>query len=297
MKKSARRIGWFDAINALVFIAVAFCCLFPFYFIFINTISDPMAITRGEVVFLPRGVQFENYVNLLRDSKIGGAVAVSVARTVVGTAITLCLTTFFGYLCSKPQMFLHKFVYRFVIVTMYFSAGLIPWYITMKMLGLKDNFLLYVLPGGVAPFYLILVKTYIEQLPAALEESAIVDGAGILRIFVSIVWPLSMPIIATIAIFTSVGQWNTFTDNLFLVSKPQLTTLQMLLYQYMKQVETIATSIRTGGLASVSQTGYSITPTAVRMTISMIVVFPILLVYPIMQRYFVKGIMVGAIKG
>ena len=181
---------------------------------------------------------------------------------------------------------------------MYFNAGIIPWYITMKNMGLKDNFLIYILPGAIAPFYIILIKTYIEQLPQSLEEAAFLDGAGFIQIYFRIILPLSKPILATVIVFCSVGQWNSFQDNLFLVHEAKLQTLQMLLYRYINQVEAMAAMIRTSGMgAAAIQSGYQITPTAVRMTISMIVVFPILLVYPFMQRYFIKGIMIGAVKG
>jgi putative aldouronate transport system permease protein len=288
----------FDGVNYVVFALLSFACFFPFYYIFINTISDPLEVTRGNVIFLPRGVHFQNYTNILRDPAIFQAVLVSVGRTVIGTVVTVFSSAYFGYLLTKKELPLRAPMYKFVVVTMFFHAGLIPWFLTMRLLGLGNNFLLYILPTAIVPFYLVLFKTYVEQsIPDSLQESALMDGAGHFVIFVRIVFPLATPIVATLAVFTSVGQWNMFQDTLFLIRDRRLYTLQMLLYQYMRQVEAIAGAIRQSGLRAATGTTYYITPTAVRMTISMVVVFPILIVYPVLQRYFVKGIMVGAIKG
>lgn len=296
MKKDKRNLT-FDIVNYIIFTLITLACVFPFYYIFILTISNPQEITKGNVILIPKGIQFYNYINILKDPKILHATIISVLRTVVGTIITVFCSSFLAYILTKNELPLRRAMYRFVVITMYFNAGLIPWYITMKKLGLNDNFLLYILPGAVVPFYLILYKTYIEQLHPAIEESAIIDGAGYFTIFTKVIFPLSTPIVATIAVFTAVGQWNTFTDTLFLVRDQRLMTLQMLLYLYMQQVEAVASAIKVSGIAQAANVNYTITPTAVRMTISMIVVFPILIVYPMLQRYFVKGIMVGAIKG
>ena len=265
---------------------------------FINTISDTSEIVRGNVTFLPRGVHFLNYLNVFRTPAIWNAAAVSIARTAIGTLLKLAMCSFFAYLMTKREMFMRTLFYRLLVITMYFSAGLIPWYITMINLGLKDNFLLYILPIALTAFNVILIKTFIDEIPPSMEESAMLDGAGTLSIYWKILMPLCKPILATIAIFSSVEHWNSFQDNLFLVHNPDLQTLQMLLYRYMRQVESFANMIRTQGIGSVAYTGgYTPNPMAIRMTTSIIVVFPIILVYPFMQKHFVKGIMMGAIKG
>ena len=294
---SYKKISLFDVINLVVFLSLVFVCVFPFYFMFINTISSSDQIARGNVTFYPIGVHFLNYVNVLKISAIWKAAGVSAARTILGTLLTVFMCSFFAYLMTKKVMFMRTFIYRFLIVTMYFNAGLIPWYITMKNLGLMDNFFVYVLPGALSAFNVILIKTYIDQIPPSMEESAMLDGAGVFSIYFRILLPLCTPIIATIAIFSSVGHWNTFQDNLFLVHDQNLQTLQMLLYRYMKQIESFANMIRTQGISAAAYTGYTPNPMAIRMTVSIIVVFPILLVYPFMQKYFVKGILIGAVKG
>ena len=216
----------------------------------------------------------------------------------IGTTLSVFASAFLGYLLTKQNMIGHKLVYRFIVVTMYFNAGVIPWYINMMNLHLLNNFLVYILPTIVAPYSIILVKTYVESIPSALEDAAQMDGAGYMARFAWVILPVSLPILATITIFSAVGQWNSFQDTLFLISDKRLYTLQFLLYRYMNEAEALATIIKTAEsselLANMTITQ---TPTSIKMTVSMIVVLPILLVYPYFQKYFVKGIMIGAVKG
>ncbi len=183
---------------------------------------------------------------------------------------------------------------------MYFNAGLIPGYMNMVMLGLTNNYLVYIIPGIVAPYNIILVKTYIESIPAELEESAFIDGASYMVVFRHIIWPLSKPILATIAIFGAVGHWNSFQDSLiYMANSPKLYTLQHRLYVYLNQSSNLA------ALASSAQSAEALKNAAaqqlnskvIKYTISMVSVLPILCVYPFMMRYFEKGIMLGAVKG
>lgn len=269
-------------------------CIYPFYYVIIYSISDPNQASSG-LLFLPKGYSMETFKGIFRLNGIPRAFLISVARSVIGTALTLIGSSFFAYLVTNQKMFARKFIYRFVILTMYLNAGLIPWYMTMKAYGLQNNFLLYVVPGIVTAYYVILIKTYMEQLPRELEESAKIDGAGIFTIFGRIIMPLSKPIIATIAVYAVVGQWNAWTDNYFLVTDNKLQTLQMVLYNYMNQANRFQnmSSSAMDSSAAVSM----ITPTSIKMCITVIVVVPIMCVYPFLQRYFVKGIMMGAVKG
>lgn len=288
----------FDLINVLLLTVFTLICVFPFYYLFINTISDNALSARGLITLLPKGVHFENYIQIFKISGILTAAIVSLARTVIGTTLSVFASAFLGYLLTKQNMIGHKLVYRFIVVTMYFNAGVIPWYINMMNLHLLNNFLVYILPTIVAPYSIILVKTYVESIPSALEDAAQMDGAGYMARFAWVILPVSLPILATITIFSAVGQWNSFQDTLFLISDKRLYTLQFLLYRYMNEAEALATIIKTAEsselLANMTITQ---TPTSIKMTVSMIVVMPILLVYPYFQKYFVKGIMIGAVKG
>lgn len=289
----------FNIINYTIFILFALICLFPFYYLFINTISDNSLVGAGRIQLVPQGVHFNNYTGLTKINGLGTSFIVSIARTVIGTVLMVGASAMVGYLVTKQEMWGRKFWYRFLVITMYFNAGLVPWYMNMSMLGLTNNFLAYIIPGIISPYNIILVKTYIESIPAELEESASIDGAGYFRIFINIIFPLCKPILATIAIFGAVGHWNSFTDSLILMSgKPELFTLQHRLYTYMNEATNLAAMIQQGGsdIGSLA-TQASMNMRPIKFTVAMATVIPILLVYPFMSKYFEKGIMLGAVKG
>ncbi len=296
-----RLSGWdisFNIFNYLLLGLITLACLFPFYYLFINTISSNELVRLGRIQLYPQGVHLENYVQVFKLSGMADALLVSVARTALGTAWTVAGCAFLGYLVTKREMWLRTLWYRLIVITMYFSAGLIPWYMNLRMLGFLDNFWVYVIPGLVSPYNVILVKTFIEGLPMSLEESAMLDGAGYLRVFCSVIVPLIIPILATLCIFSAVGQWNSFTDTMMLMPAGKYYTLQYLLYKYQHEAQSLASLVRTTQSAgAVSNLAIKQTALSVQMTVAMVVVFPILLVYPFFQRYFVKGIMIGAVKG
>lgn len=274
-------------------------CIFPFYYIFINTISQRSLVAQGKITLYPKGLNIQNYLDILKVNDVFNAFGVSLARTIIGTALMVAATGLIGYLVTKEEMWHRKVWYRFIIITMYFNAGIIPWYMNMSMLGLTGHFAAYIIPGIVAPYNIILVKTYIESIPAELEESAFMDGASFFTVFRKIIWPLSKPILATIAIFGAVGHWNSFTDSLILMqNNPKLYTLQHLLYNYLNQSSNLGSAMSSGNSsAAAAAMENALNVKVQKYTISMISVIPILLVYPFMQRYFEKGIMLGAVKG
>lgn len=296
MTKTSTRLwdALFHLANYSVLSLLIVVTIYPFYYIFIYSISDPIQAQTG-VYLWPAGFSLENYKTTLQLRGIADAALVSLLRTVLGTLLTVVCCAFFAYLITKREMLFRKAIYRFVILSMYFNAGFIPWYLTMKAYGLQNNFLLYILPTALIGYYIILIKTFIEQLPVSLEESAKMDGAGYLTLFTRIVFPLSMPIVATIAVFAAVLQWNTWFDNYFLVESPKLQTLQLELYNLLSQASNLSNmtteQLTRGDLVR------SVTPQSIRMTITMIVTLPIVMIYPLLQRFFVKGILLGAVKG
>ncbi|XID93309.1 carbohydrate ABC transporter permease [Paenibacillaceae bacterium WGS1546] len=286
----------FAVFNISFFIAFTILCVFPFYYLFIQTISNNDLSARGLVTWFPKEIHFGNYLNVLKIKGLSTAALVSVGRTVIGTIATVLGSAFLGFLFTKRRMWGRSFWYRFVVITLYFNAGIIPWYIIMMNLGMTNNYLAYILPTIVSPFYVILIKTFVESLPEALQESAEIDGAGIMTLFARIVFPLITPIAATTAIFSAVGQWNSFIDTVFLMTEPKYYTLQYVLLKYLNESNSLAAIIRSQGTANIDLSNMQ-TPTSIRTTISMIVVIPILFVYPYFQRYFVKGILIGSVKG
>lgn len=283
----------FYVVDHIVMFLVMLLCVYPSYYVFIYSISTPSAAQKG-ITFFPREFTLSNFAQVFRLAGIPNALLISCMRTLIGTVITIMCCSLFAYLVTKEKMYGRKIIYRMVVVTMYFSSGLIPWYLTMKLYHLNNTFLVYVLPTAISAYYIVLLKTFIEQLPESLEESAKLDGAGYLQIFSKIVFPLSKPIVATITVFAAVAQWNNWFDNYILVSSDHLKTLQLMLYEYLNEASAIATMSNTERNQGIM---VQITPEAVRMTITMVVTMPILFIYPLMQKHFVKGIMLGAVKG
>ncbi|MDR2570168.1 MAG: carbohydrate ABC transporter permease [Oscillospiraceae bacterium] len=288
----------FSAVSGLFFTIFTLLCTFPIYYLFINTISDNRLVQSGRINLYPIGVHLENYRSLLNVSDLMDAAMISVSRTVIGTLFMVLASAFVGYLVTQNKMLGRKFVYRFIIITMYFNAGLIPWFLNIMMLGLTNNFWGYIIPGIVAPFNLILVKTYIESLPKELEESAFIDGAGYFTIFRSIILPLCKPILATIAVFGAVGHWNSFVDSIILMGgEPGLYTLQHRLYMYLNMATNLGNLMDTTGAIREADLAAALNSRITSLTVAMVSIIPILMVYPFMQRFFQKGLMLGAVKG
>lgn len=282
----------FNAFNILFFLVIITLCLYPLWYIFVQSLSSgPLAVNA---VAWPINFTLKNYADVFKSGDVPHAFLISVLRTSIGTACTLLACMLLGYLFSKEDMPLRKVMYRILIITMYVSGGLIPTYLVYKAYRLTNSFLVYILPAVVDAYYVILIKTYVEQLPISVEESAMIDGAGTMCIFLKIILPMSLPIVATIAIYASVGQWNSWFDNhIYAISNKKILTLQYMLYRYLQEAESIVRELkeRDPGAA------VPITPRGVRMTVTMITVVPVLCIYPFFQRYLIKGLMIGAVKG
>lgn len=290
----------FEGTIIVILGVLAFLCFYPFWYILMASLSDPREVNLGLLLW-PKGATLYNYQEVLKMKGLAHAAFVSVARTVLGSALSVFSVTLLGYVFSKDNVPYKKLFYRYFIITMYVSGGLIPTFLVYKSYGLTNSFLVYILPGIVSAYNMILVKTYIESsVPRALEESAMLDGAGYMQTFFKIILPLSVPIVATITLFTAVGQWNSWMDNMiYNASDSNLMTLQYLLYKKLNEASAMATASRNASVNEMQERiqRMALTPNSVRMTITIIVVFPIFCVYPFVQRYFIKGIMIGAVKG
>ena len=297
--KTSKGDRTFQVINILIFAIFAIICAYPFYYLIINSISANDLSASGKVNFLPHGFQLENYVKVFQLNGLGTAAMVSLGRTVIGTICTVLASVYLGFMFTQQRMWHRKLWYRFMVITMYFNAGLIPMYMTMKTLHLTNSFWVYIIPAIVQPFNIIMAKTYVESIPPALQEAAEIDGAGTMTVFAKVILPTCKPIMATIAIWSAVGQWNSFQDTLIYITDQKLYSLQYLLYTYLNQASSLATMVQQSGgnVSAVANLATQQTPTSIRMTISVIVVLPILFVYPILQKSFVKGIMIGSVKG
>jgi putative aldouronate transport system permease protein len=289
----------FSVVNYTLFTIITLICIYPFYYLIINTISANDLSANGAINFLPKQIHLNNYIEVFKLKGLLPAAGISLARTAIGTSLTVLVSGFLGFMFTQHKMWARKFCYRFIVITMYFNAGLIPMFITMDTLNLTNNFLVYILPAIVQPFNIILAKTYIESIPTSLQEAAEIDGAGIITVFGKVILPTSKPILATIAIFSAVAQWNSFQDTLIYVTDQKLYSLQYLLYCYINQANSLKALIMNsmGSSNNLMVLATQQTPTSIRMTVTVIVVLPILFIYPMFQKYFVKGIMIGAVKG
>ena len=257
----------FNIVNYLVFALITLVCAYRFYYLIINSISANDMSNNGLINFLPKQIHFQNYIDVLKMSGIGTAALVSVGRTVIGTACTVMASAYLGFMFTQEKMWHRKLWYRLLVITMYINAGLIPMFMTMKTLHLTNTFWVYIIPAIIQPFNVIMVKTYVESIPRSLQEAAEIDGAGILTIFFKVILPTSKPILATIAIWSAVGQWNSFQDTLIYITDQKLYSLQYLLYTYLNQASSLASLVKsTGNAASVANIATMQTPTSIPMT-------------------------------
>lgn len=286
----------FNILNYSLFGLFTLMCVYPLWYIFIYSVSVPSRLVYENVTLLPLGFSLSNLRHVLQLDGLLRSIMISVARTVLGTCGTVFTCTLLGYVFSKRHFPCRTFLYRMLIVTMYISGGMIPTYMVYRAYGLLNNFLIYIIPNLISAYNVILVKTFIESIPSSLEESAMLDGAGYMTTLLRIIFPMSKPIVATIGVYAAVGQWNMWFDNhIYAFSNKKITTLQYTLYKFLQESSRIAEQIQ----ESSQEMGVDnmITPFGVRMTVTMITVIPILLVYPLLQRYIVKGVMMGAVKG
>lgn len=281
----------YHAIVVPVFIIMMFICAYPFYYLLICSLSDGKFVDLGKVILFPKGFTVENYRRVLNYKNIFHAAGISFLRVVSGTLLSLLVSAYAAYFFTKQKMWGRKFWYRMTVATMYFSAGMIPIYLNYKSLGLLNNFLVYILPGALNIYNMVLIKTNIEAVPHELEESAMIDGAGYMTCFVRIILPLIKPILATTALFAAVSHWNDFFCTKMYVTNSELFTLQYLLYELLSQIKAIMDMPDFGGTNSV------LSMTSIKMTLTVVTVLPVMCIYPLIQKYYVKGVMIGAVKG
>ncbi len=294
----ANRIGtWTIAFVVLVF---SLMCLYPILSALAISLNDPDDTARGGVTIYPREFTFTSYQMILSDRRIPRAMLVSIGRTVSGTLVSLVLTGLFAYAMSKRYLMFRNAYMTICVIAMYFSGGLIPLYLLIARLGLMNNFLVYIIPTAVNIFNMIIMRTFFRQLPEALEESAYMDGAGPYTIFFRIILPVSTPIIATISLFVGVAQWNAWLDAALYMTRTQdLWPMQNILIEVLNTASFYNDMLASasGTAAEVMMKIQRVSVRSARMAVMMITIVPILCVYPFMQKYFAKGIMIGSLKG
>jgi putative aldouronate transport system permease protein len=274
----------------LVFVLTAY----PFYLCLVLSFNEGLDAARGGIYLWPRVFTLDNYRAFFSDERWSAGFLVTVLRTLAGTTVTTLFTAAAAYGLSYEKLIGRKFYLGTAVFCLYFSGGLIPYYMTLKALGLLNSFFVYIIPSALNLFYAIVAVSFFKSIPRALHESADIDGAGEFRIFLRIILPVSKPLLATIAIFTGVGHWSSWFDSAFFVQDRRLRTLGYLLMEVINRSNLSGSSAMSAAMASANSV---ITPLAVQVTAMVISVFPIMIIYPFLQKYFVTGLTLGAVKG
>lgn len=284
----------FDIVVYLLIGIITIITLYPFLNVLAISFNDSVDTVRGGVTIYPRKFTLENYKQIFSYSSLLTGFKISVYRTLAGTVAGLVSGSMVAYTLARTDFQGRKFVSTFLAITMYVSGGLIPGFILIKNLELINTFAVYILPGLVSAFNIFVIRSFIDGLPFALQESAKIDGANDFTIYWRIILPLCKPALATVALFLAVGQWNSWFDTyLFNGSNDALTTLQYELMKVLQSTTTNANNMRGGNMTELMA---QVSPDAVKMAITIVATVPILVVYPFLQKYFVKGMTLGAVK-
>jgi len=290
----------FDIFIYIMLLFVFIVTLYPFVNIIAISFNDAIDSLAGGIHFWPRIYTSYNYEQIFKDSAIIDSTVISVLRTVIGSLSTTACCFICAYALSRKQYVLRLFITRVLVFTMYFSGGLIPYYLLMKSLGFVGSFWVYIIPALVSAWNIIVMRSFIEQsIPDSFIESAHIDGASEFRTLLTIVTPLSIPVIATVILWTSVGQWNSWFDvYLYNNTKSNLSTLQFELQKVLQKTITSASSTQVNYTAGLmGDRAQATTPQATRAAMTVVATVPILCVYPFLQRYFIHGLTLGGIKG
>ncbi|WP_152393349.1 carbohydrate ABC transporter permease [Paenibacillus guangzhouensis] len=285
----------FGATNSVIMLVVLVVTLYPFLNVLAISLNDSTDTVKGGIHIWPRVLTLDNYKAIFQFNGIMTGLKISIMRTVAGTLLGLISASMIAFTLSRVDFQGRKFISTFLALTMYFSGGLIPGYMLIRDLGMLNTFAVYILPGLVSAFNVFVVRSFIDGIPYALQESAKLDGANDFMIFARIILPLCKPVLATIALFLAVGQWNSWFDTyLYNGSNENLTTLQ---FELMKVLQSTTAGNNTDiHSLNMTQMMNRISPDSVKMAITIVVTVPILLVYPFLQNYFVKGMTLGAVK-
>ncbi|KAA8783605.1 putative aldouronate transport system permease protein [Paenibacillus sp. 4624] len=288
----------FDAINITFMICLMIVTIYPFINMIAVSLNNANDAIRGGIYLWPREWTLDNYKYIFGESDIYHATLISALRTIIGTIVSVFCTAMLAYTLSRQEFVLRKFVTMFFVFTMYFSGGLIPGYLLIRDLGLIGSFWVYIIPGIIGVFNMIVIRSFIEGLPEGILESARIDGAGEFTTFIRVVLPLTIPAMATVSLFVAVGQWNSWFDVfLYNSSNKELSTLQYELMKILQTSTTAATSSASDVYQAAENSGVAVTPTSIRATMTIIASVPILMVYPFLQKYFVQGMTIGGVKG
>jgi len=295
-----KNFTFFRILNIAILALFTFICFYPIWYVFINSMSTGAAVSRG-VYVVPINFTLEAYLEVFKLDGLVRAAGNSFVRSVAGPALSMLLAAMLGFLFTNRFMPCRKLIYRYFVVTMYVSGGLIPSYIINSKLGFRNNFLVYIIPGCLSAWSMIMYKTFLESMDCMpVVESAEIDGAGLVQTFIHVVLPLTKPILACFFIFGAVGAWNDWFTNFIYISGPRgqgLNVIAFLLYRLMQSAVAASGAKGADDMAYLAERASKVSPLTLRMAMSVVTMIPIMCVYPLMQKYFASGFMLGAIKG
>jgi len=280
----------FDWFNMLVMLLICFATLYPVWYVLINSLNEGTDAMRGGIYWLPRVFSLESYTTVFKNDGLMTAFGITVAKTVLGTFIHVFFTAMVAYAVSQRELAGRKLYLIIGTITMFFSGGLIPQYLLLRDLHLLDTFWVYIIPAMFSFFDLIIFMTFFREIPYGLEEAAKMDGANDFSIFVRVIIPVSMPVVATIALFHGVYQWNDYFAGVIYVNDPNLQPIQTFLYRI------VALSGSNQIVSTVTGVTKTVTSQSVKLATMVVATLPIVFVYPFLQKYFVKGFMIGSMK-
>lgn len=287
-----RRVGGFEIANGLLMLIVCFMTLYPMWFVLVNSFNSPEHAVLGTVNWIPKAISIDSYSVVFNNESLMHGFLITALRTVTGTVVHVLFTAIVAYGLSKTNLVGRKFYMRFALITMLFSGGLIPTFLLMTKLGLYNNFLVFIIPAMYSFFDMIIFISFFRTIPDSLEESAKVDGASDYGVLFRIVLPNSMAVIATIALFSAVYHWNDYYQGVIYIRSQNLLPMQTMLYKIIAE-----NSMSLMQQQAMAQFGAKLPGNSIKFASMMVATVPILLFYPFIQRYLVKGVMIGAIKG
>lgn len=284
-----------DSVISVVMVLVLVVTIYPFWNVIIQSLNAASDTARGGLWLYPRQFTLQNFKELLSDSGWSTAIVVSVARTVVGTALGVSVTGIVAFAMSQTDLLFRNMYYRIFMFTMYFGGGIIPFYILLKTIHMNNTFWVYVIPGCLSVYNMLIMINFYQSIPKSLYESAQLDGATYMQIFVKITVPLSKACVATIALYNAVSQWNAWMDTAYYTTSESLKTMSMKMMEIINlaSISVEKGDIMTGGAIS---SALRATPRSLQAASMVLAVTPILCVYPFLQKYFVKGVMIGSVK-
>ena len=291
----SNRYGIFDYINIVIMLGVIVLTLYPFWYVVVGAFNDGTDYLLRPTVFWPSRFTLVNFQAVFRYRALPRAFLITLSRTVVGTTLHIIVTSLFAYAISRPELVARKLYTTLGLITMFFGGGLIPYYLVIANLKLTNTFWVYVIPGVFSFWNAIIFRSFFKQLPDSLIEVSRMDGAGEYRIFFQIIMPLSTPVFAALSLFTAIGHWNSFFDSMLYTHDAELQTAQLFLMKLIKSTQTAAQMAQ--DLNNRPDQLETVTTLSVQLATMVTITAPILVLYPFLQRFFVKGLMIGSVKG